>query len=220
MTDTPEPALRALIVDYGGVLTTDVRSTHRQWLAAENIDVGAFREVMRGWLSPEAADNPVHALETGRLAGPQFEAALAAALSERTGTTIPAPGLLERMFRGFADEPAMYGVLRRARRSGLKTALLSNSWSNSYDRSAWPDLFDVTVISGEVGLRKPDPAIFTLTADRLGVPPTACVFIDDLHANVQAAVAAGMVAVLHRDAAATVAELEILFGWDEEGATR
>jgi putative hydrolase of the HAD superfamily len=217
MTEDPAPGqLRALIVDYGGVLTTDVRSTHRQWLEAENIDIEVFRSVMREWLSPDAAANPVHALETGQLAGPDFEIALAGALSERSGSVIAAPGLLERMFRGFADEPAMYDVLRRARRVGLKTALLSNSWSNEYDRSTWPELFDVTVVSGEVGLRKPDPAIFALTAERLGLPVTACVFVDDLRANVQVAAQLGMVGVLHRDTAATVSELEILFGWDKE----
>jgi putative hydrolase of the HAD superfamily len=208
--------LRALIVDYGGVLTTDVRSTHRQWLAAENIDVEIFREVMREWMAPDAAANPVHALETGQLPGPQFEAALASALSTRSGTHIPAPDLLKRMFGGFADEPAMYEVLRRARRAGLKTALLSNSWSNEYDRALWHELFDVTVISGEVGLRKPDPAIYELTARRLGLPVDACVFVDDLRANVQAAAQVGMVGVLHRDTDATVAELEALFGWDAE----
>jgi epoxide hydrolase-like predicted phosphatase len=208
--------LQALIVDFGGVLTTDVRSTHRQWLEAEHIDVDAFRSVMREWLAPGADANPVHALETGQLAGPDFEVALAAALSARAGTTVVAAGLLGRMFSGFAEEPAMYDVLRRARAHGLKTALLSNSWSNEYDRSRWPELFDVTVVSGEVGLRKPDRAIFELTAQRLDLPLTACVFVDDLRANVAAAAEAGMVGVLHRDTSTTVGELEVLFGWDED----
>lgn len=68
------------------------------------------------------------------------------------------------------------------------------------------------MISGEVGLRKPDPAIYALAAERLGLPPEQIVFVDDLAANVRGAVRAGMVGVRHADAATTVGELEILLG--------
>jgi putative hydrolase of the HAD superfamily len=68
------------------------------------------------------------------------------------------------------------------------------------------------VISGEVGLRKPQPEIYRLAADRLGHRTDECVFVDDLAPNVRGAAAAGMVGVHHRDVEATVAELEALFG--------
>lgn len=68
------------------------------------------------------------------------------------------------------------------------------------------------MISGEVGLRKPDPRIYALAADRLGLPPAAIVFVDDLGPNVRAATEAGMVAVRHADPDSTLAELETLFG--------
>lgn len=208
---TPAPERRALIVDYGGVLTTPLPETMGQWLAAEEIDPADFAAVMREWLGEsagaEAERNPVHALEIGALAVPDFEHRLAERLRTRSGDRPAAAGLLTRMFAGFRQEPEMVGVLRTARRHGVATALLSNSWGLDYPREGWDELFDVTVISGEVGLRKPDPAIFRLTADRLGVPPERCVFVDDLAPNVRGAVAVGMVGVHHVDAATTLGEL-------------
>jgi HAD superfamily hydrolase (TIGR01509 family) len=68
------------------------------------------------------------------------------------------------------------------------------------------------VISGEVGLNKPEPEIFRLGAERLGVAPEDCVFVDDLRENCAGAEAVGMTAILHRGADGTVPELERLFG--------
>ena len=89
--------------------------------------------------------------------------------------------------------------------------LLSNSWGNDYPRYCWDEMFDVVVISGEVGMRKPEPAIYLHTAELLGLPPSACVFVDDLAHNIEAAVAVGMVGVHHTSYASTLLELEALF---------
>ena len=90
---------------------------------------------------------------------------------------------------------------------------MSNSWSTShYDRSSLDQLFDAIVISGEVGLNKPDAEIFELAADRVGVPAGECVFVDDLRENCEGAERVGMTAVRHRNAPRTVAELEGLLG--------
>jgi len=90
---------------------------------------------------------------------------------------------------------------------------VSNSWSTShYDRSSLDQLFDAIVISGEVGLNKPDAEIFELAADRVGVPAGECVFVDDLRENCEGAERVGMTAVRHRDGPRTVAELEGLLG--------
>ena len=116
------------------------------------------------------------------------------------------------MFASFEHAHDMSGLVRRAREAGVRTALLSNSWGNDYPRDGWDDMFDVVVISGEVGLRKPEPAIFALTLDRLGLPAQACVFVDDLPHNVEAAVALGMVGIRHESYDATAAEIDVLFG--------
>jgi HAD superfamily hydrolase (TIGR01509 family) len=74
------------------------------------------------------------------------------------------------------------------------------------------ELFDGVVISGEVGLHKPEPEIFHLGAERIGVPPGECAFVDDLRENCDGAAAVGMTPILHRGAEGTVPELERLFG--------
>ncbi|HEY8372197.1 MAG TPA: HAD-IA family hydrolase [Pseudonocardiaceae bacterium] len=109
-------------------------------------------------------------------------------------------------------EPPLIGVLRQARRVGLRTALLSNAGDGGEDPPWWGELFDTVVLSGRVGMAKPDPAIYLLTAERLGLPPAACVFVDDLAVNVRGAARAGMVGVQHTTVADTIDELEALFG--------
>ena len=106
----------------------------------------------------------------------------------------------------------MTGLVRRAKASGIRTALLSNSWGDQYLRDGWQDMFDVVVISGEVGMRKPEAAIFEHTLSELGLPATSCVFVDDHQANIGAAADLGLVGVWHQTYEQTAAELEVLFG--------
>ncbi|MBP2474561.1 HAD superfamily hydrolase (TIGR01509 family) [Crossiella equi] len=109
-------------------------------------------------------------------------------------------------------EPPLFEVLRRARQAGLRTALLSNAEGPGPDPdSAFGRLFDILVLSGEVGVAKPDEHIYRLTAQRLGLAPEECVFVDDLAVNIRGAVATGMVGVHHTGVETTVAELEVLF---------
>jgi epoxide hydrolase-like predicted phosphatase len=175
-----------------------------------------FRRVMREWLGTsygkEAATNPVHALERGEIAIPDFERELAKRLHTHDGRAVEPEGLLERMFSGFRREAPMMAAVRAARLRGLKTALLSNSWGLDYPREQWEGAFDVVVISGEVGMRKPEPAIYLHTAALLGLEPPECVFIDDLAPNVRGAVDIGMVGIRHISAVDTIRELEVLFG--------
>jgi epoxide hydrolase-like predicted phosphatase len=158
--------------------------------------------------------SPAHRLERGELTPPEFEQALADELAVR-GSTVEAAGLLRRMLSGLtALDPDMLDLVRRARAAGLKTALLSNSWGDHYPDELWNGLFDAVVISGRVGMRKPDAAIFRHTAELLGLDPSACVMVDDLPQHVQGAVATGMTAVQHTDVDSTRAELEVLLGLD------
>lgn len=105
----------------------------------------------------------------------------------------------------------MNGLVHRAKKMGFKTALLSNSWGNNYPRDGWDEMFDQVVISGEVGMRKPDPEIFHYTLDLLKVDPKESVFVDDLVHNVKGATDLGMIGVLHVDYESTKKELEIIF---------
>jgi len=210
------PELLALIVDWGGVLTSPLPTAMAAWCAADDIEYADFARVVRDLLGAEgavaAATNPVHALERGEMEVPHFEDRLAERLRTCGGEPVPAAGLLTRMFAAFERDPGMAGVVRRARSSGLRTALLSNSWGLDYPRDDWVELFDAVVISGEVGMRKPDQDIYYYAAAQLGVAPASCVMVDDLAPNIRGAAAAGMVGVHHVAMKQTVAELESLFG--------
>jgi putative hydrolase of the HAD superfamily len=162
---------------------------------------------------PAWTGNPVHALERGECTVAEFEELLAARLLRLDGAPVPAEGLLTRMLATGRPLPEMYELVRDLRARGVRTALLSNSWGPmGYPREDFPGLFDAVVISGDVGMRKPEPEIFLHAAELLDVLPRECVFVDDIAVNVLAAEALGMTGVQHADPAATRARLDELFG--------
>ena len=206
-----------MITDWGGVFTTPILTTVRAWVEADEIDWDSYRTVMRRWVAQaydiEGGTNPIHALERGECPADEFERILAARLFRTDGGAVAAEGLLQRMFAGSERVPAMYDAIYALREAGLRTALLSNSWGyDDYPREDFAHLFDAVVISGEVGMRKPEEGIFLHAADALGLAPAECVFIDDMEANVAAAIECGMTGLLHGEAAATVAALQDLLG--------
>lgn len=209
-----------LVVDWGGVLTTGIGDAFSAWAQAEGIDYGHYLAALKQWIGPDAVDpaeNPVHALERGELEVPDFERRLADAMSVH-GSTVRADGLLRRMFAGLElAEESMVGLVRRAKAQGLRTALLSNSWGNDYPREGWDTLFDAVVISGEVGMRKPEHRIYQHVLDLLDLAPSEAVMVDDLQPNVAAAVEVGMVGVLHQSYEQTLMELDAVFGLDLAG---
>jgi putative hydrolase of the HAD superfamily len=208
--------VRGLIIDWGGVLTTPLSDAIAAWIEADDIDHDGYRVVMREWFAQayagDGAANPVHGLEDGSLPAPEFERRLAERLRTRGGMAVAAEGLLLRMFAAFEPVEEMYEALRRARTAGVRTCLLSNSWGNTYPRELFAELFDHVVISGEVGLRKPDPAIFEHALELIGLPAGECAFIDDIDHNVRAAERLGIVGVHHTDVTTTVPRLEALTG--------
>ncbi|ACU37354.1 HAD family hydrolase [Actinosynnema mirum] len=203
----------AVVLDWGGVMTVPVPAFVDSWLTAERIDRERYTTTLRAWMGRSAPpDTPVARLETGELPVAEFEALLAAELTTLDGTAVPAPGLLRRMFGQAHPDPAMVDLVRSARAAGLTTALLSNSWGEGYPEQLLLELFDVVVVSGRVGLRKPDPAIFAHTVDRVGAPASRCAFFDDMPGNVEGARAAGLLAHRHTSADETRRVLESLLG--------
>jgi putative hydrolase of the HAD superfamily len=211
--------LNAVITDWGGVLTEPIRDIIQIWIEAEKIDWDTYAAVMRPWLSDAYEDdregdaNPVHLLERGECTVAEFEAALAARLVRTDGGTVVPDGLLKRMLSATDTKvPAMYDLIRTLRAKGLRTGLLSNSWgTDGYPRDDFPALFDAVVLSAEVGMRKPEPRIFQHAAGLLCLAPAECVFIDDVKANVDAAIACGMTGVWHTDPVSTARALTQLF---------
>ena len=214
--------MQGLIVDWGGVLTMPIHTAIASWLKATGVDHNHYGEVVRRWGEPLPGESsPVHRLERGELALEDFEHLLSAALAFE-GSTVEARGLVGKMFADLAIyEDSMTSLVTRARAAGIRTGLLSNSWGNEYDRSDWHEMFDAVVISGEVGMRKPEPGIFELALKRIGLPAEECVFIDDMAHNIAAAERAGLVGIVHRTFDETTAELEALFpgaGWIHQRA--
>jgi putative hydrolase of the HAD superfamily len=204
----------ALIVDYAGVMTTSVDDALHAWMISDGLDpqrcAGFMRELTIRSITEGAG--PVHGLETGTWSADRFDQAIASEMAEAGLGTVVAQGLLTRMFAGLAPDPAMADAVGEARAAGVRTALLSNSFGLEYPREDWDRLFDTTVISGEVGLRKPDAAIYEMTCDQLGVDPADAVFVDDMSPNVDAAQALGMAGVVHVDTPTTLPLLERLLG--------
>ena len=195
---------RGLLVDYGGVLTTDLFDSFRSFCEREGLDPSAVRRVFR---EDRGARELLIGLETGRLPEEEFEPRFAAVLG------VPAAGLIDRMFAGSRPDEAMQTAVLRARAAGVRTGLISNSWgTRRYDRARLAELFDGVVISGEVGIRKPSPEIYTLGSEAIGVEPSACVFVDDLPFNLEPAAELGMATIHHTSTEVTVSELEQLFG--------
>ena len=200
------PARRhmALIVDFGGVLTTSIWPAFASFCESEGLAPETVRELFRS--NPEALAL-LRGLETGKLTDPEFERRFGGLLG-----LAEHEGLIGRMFAGLRPDEEMIAAVRAARAGGVPTGLISNSWGlGIYDRAPI-DLFDATVISGEVGLHKPQPEIYRLACERLAVEPEAAVFVDDLRENCAGAEQVGMTAVLHRDTRETIARLEELLG--------
>lgn len=186
----------ALLIDWGGVLTTSMMGSFEAFGRREGVDVrAAFRH-------DPAAREALIELETGRIDLATFEARLGEALS------VDPAGLADRLTREIAPDAEMRAAVKAFHDRGVPTALVSNSWrEDDYDVG---DLFDVVVLSGAIGIRKPDPRIYVLAAQRLGVPPEDCVFVDDLGGNLKPAKALGMATIRHTSAADTIVQLKRL----------
>lgn len=210
--------VRGVIFDWGGVITTPIVDTVMAWLEADGISRESYSAAMRPWVrqayGPDQAESPIRGLERGELSDADFEQTLAAALVTVDGEPVPAAGLLKRMFASSQIQPEMVDLIAELRQRGLRTGLLSNSWGSrvSYPYQMLNELFDDAVISGEVGMRKPEERIFHLASSRLGVPPAETIFVDDVEGNIVAAKALGFGVVHHSDPATTRARIIELLG--------
>ena len=199
--------MKGLLVDFGGVLTTNVFDSFRRFCEDEGLDPAAIKRLFAE--DPQALAC-VRGLERGALTEEDF--------AERFGELLELEperraGLVEGMFGHIEPDEEMVDAVRRARAQGIRTGLISNSMgAGRYNRSTFPELFDGVVISGDEGMHKPEPAIYELGCERVGLAPEECVFVDDLRENCEGAETVGMTAVLHRGAERTLPRLEELLG--------
>jgi putative hydrolase of the HAD superfamily len=195
-----------LLVDWGGVMTTDVFASFNAFCAREGLAADAVATVFRSDLT---ARGLLAGLETGSVTEAEFELGLAELLG------VPAPGLIGRLMRDARGEPRMIEAVLGARRAGVLTGLVSNSWgAGGYPRERFAELFDGVVISGEAKVRKPAREIYELGAQAIGLRPEQCVFVDDLRGNLKPARELGMAVVHHTSVDATLAQLAELLAVD------
>jgi epoxide hydrolase-like predicted phosphatase len=204
-------ALRGLLTDYGGVMTNPLGPAMAAFCRSKGLPDDALVVLAR----PESPfRGELDAYERGEYDDSVFLPRFAQAL-----------GLPGHAMDGFLDDvrpdDRMFAAVAALRNHGVRVGLLSNSWGMSgYPRERLTDAFDGVVISGEVGMRKPEPQIYRHAAGVIGVDPGHCVFVDDTEAQLEAAAQAGMTVIHHVDPVRTLRELERLFGVDlGDGAT-
>jgi putative hydrolase of the HAD superfamily len=202
----------ALIVDFGGVLTTPLQDSMIRFADELGLEL---QHVVRASLGvyTGADDDLVVGFETGRISEEDFATAFAARLSEISGRHVSPDRLIDRIFAGLEIEEDMMRAIATVRSAGFKTGLLSNSWGTGlYPMERINELFDAVVISGEVGMRKPDAEIFHLTVGKLDVAPERSIFVDDHPGHLKAALELGMTTVLHKTPQQSIADLATLLG--------
>jgi putative hydrolase of the HAD superfamily len=202
---------RALLLDFGGVITTDFYGALRSFCVREGLAPDAIEVMLKARPDLRAV---LKDAECGRVPQARLEAVLGDALG------VPADGLVRRAGADLRPCQAVLDITDRARAHGIPAGVLSNSWgsgSDGYDAYAGYDLerrFDAVVISDQVGMSKPDEAIYRLAAGRLGVKPEECVFADDNPSYLPPARALGMSVVHFTVPGAGVAEIAALLSLD------
>src|SRR6202012_256844 len=189
----PEPAgvdgaeRSALLIDWGGVLTTNLFDSFRAYCELAEIDP----QTLRGRFSGDPACRELLiALEKGRLQEPDFGRHPAELLE------VASDGLIDGLFAGVHPDAAMVDAVRKAREGGVRTALVSNSWGvHRYPHDLFAELFDGVVISAVEGTRKPSRRMYELGAERAGTTPEQAVYVDDLPFNLKPAEELGMATV-------------------------
>ncbi len=205
---------RAVISDFGGVLTSPLFESFAAWQRQSGIALDALADAMTR--ATEAGGvHPLYELEKGRITEGEFLRMLEAEL----GPGVSLSGMRDVYFEHLRPNRRMIDFMRDLRGRGLRMALLTNNvreWEPHW-RAKLPeidDIFEVVVDSAFVGMRKPEPEIYELTLERLGggIEPGECAFVDDVDLNCETARALGMRAVLYQSAEQAIRELEELLG--------
>jgi putative hydrolase of the HAD superfamily len=208
-------APRALISDFGGVMTAPLLEAFAE--ANERIGIGNEQLGQAMVLfSTEVAEPPLFALERGQLSERDFLGGLARALTLVTQRPVELDGYGRMLMEALHPNERLIAYYRSLHERGVRLAILTNNvreWQPIWRERLGADdaLFELVVDSGFEGVRKPEPEIYALTLERLGLSGDDCVFVDDLEINLPPARDAGMAAVHFRDTDQAIGELDALF---------
>ncbi|MDT0266937.1 HAD-IA family hydrolase [Streptomyces sp. DSM 44915] len=195
----------ALVLDFGGVLTAGLEESIASWCTAEGLAAGAWGAALGEHPEGRAL---YQRLELGQCSQHEWNAAMGPLLG------VAGDDLMGRAWAGVRPAARMVALARRARAAGYAVAMLSNSFGldpyDPYGRLGVWELFDVSVLSEREGLAKPESEIYRRVLARLGLPGSACVFVDDQARNLPPAEALGMTTVLATDEHGTAARVAAL----------
>ena len=203
--------IRAVISDFGGVLTTPLIEAFIAFQEESGVDFTSLGAAM-GRIVERGGEHPLFELECGRITEAEFNSIL----EEEVGGGLSLASFRDCYFAHLHSNEPMIEYMRTLRERGMRMALLTNNvkeWEPQWRAKipALDEIFEVVVDSGFVGMRKPDPRIYELTVERLGgVRAEECVFVDDIDVNCDAARALGMRPVHFRDAEQAIGEVEAL----------
>jgi putative hydrolase of the HAD superfamily len=204
--------IKAVISDFGGVLTTPLMLSFAAFQDRSGIPAEALGRAMQAIAERDGA-HPLYELEKGRLTERRFLEMIAAALEPELGHVPEMHDFGEIYFDALEPNEPMIELMREARRSGRRMALLTNNvreWEPRW-RAMLPvdDVFEIVVDSAFVGMRKPEPPIYELTVEWLGdgVAPEDCLFVDDVLVNIEAARELGMRTVHFKDNEQAIPEI-------------
>jgi putative hydrolase of the HAD superfamily len=205
--------IRAVISDFGGVLTTPLIESFLAYQRETGIALEDLGTAMGRLMEQDGGRHPLFELEKGKLSERDFVDRLGAELGRKLDT------MSSTYFANLHPNEPMIAYMRGLRADGLRLGLLTNNvreWEPLW-RAKLPDvdeLFEVIVDSGFVGMRKPEPEIYQLTLERMGggLRFEECAFLDDIEVNCDAARALGMEAVRFHDNDQAIAELDVVLG--------
>jgi putative hydrolase of the HAD superfamily len=197
---TDQPQIRAVISDFGGVLTNKLIEAFAAFQDETGISAEELGRAMQR-VGERDGEYPLFRLERGEVSEVDFLEDLSWGLEPELGHRPKLHRFREIYFDALHPNEPMLGLMRELRDRGFRMAILTNNvreWEELW-RSKLPldEIFEVIVDSGWVGMRKPHPEIYHLTVERLGdgLRPNDCLFVDDNELNVAAARELGMTAV-------------------------
>ncbi|MFD9717954.1 HAD family hydrolase [Streptomyces sp. NPDC059076] len=209
-------AIDTVVVDYGGVLTNPLVETFVAFAELARLGTDELAGALVA-ATQRYGQTPMAALETGRISERQMTERILAELPEGAGRVLgDGHSFGELWFRGRRPNTPFLEYLHSLRRGGVRLALLTNNvreWEPLWRAQLPVDaLFDVVVDSHREGVRKPDPAIYQVLFDRLGVGPERCLFVDDTEENCTASEGLGMRAVHFTDTRRAIEEIDAVLG--------
>jgi putative hydrolase of the HAD superfamily len=207
--------LDAAIFDLGGVLTTPIFESFKGFEEELGLEPGDLIKAFREHYKRQDGEADFHLLETGRISEGEYYKRLGARVSEMGGKlTMPDDPVevRKKLWGRIQRNEEMIEAVGKIHEH-YKVGLLTNNvkewggWRDLYPA----DLFDIVIDSSDVGVRKPDPAIYRLACEGLAVAPERAAFVDDIDTNVEGARAFGLTAIQFTTTGEVLERLRPLF---------